>query len=168
MNRFCWLLDDFELLEIELLGRRFNCSSERSTPTLMWLDRVFCSASWEELFQDSLLQSTTAGISDHCPLTLGLRDNARGTRHFHFECYWPDMEGFHDTVSTAWAATVDPLERLAAKFKNLTHALQSWSQWSVGNITAKLHHTLELLHRLGSHKTIAAFVPHGRLAAPPA
>jgi hypothetical protein len=27
-------------------------------------------------------------------------------------------------LATAWVATVIPLERLAAKFKNLTHALQ--------------------------------------------
>lgn len=84
---------DLELLEIESLGRRFTWSRELSTPTLVPLDQVFCLASWEELFQDSLLQSTAAGISDHCPLTLGLRDNAHGTRRFHFECYWSDMYG---------------------------------------------------------------------------
>jgi hypothetical protein len=36
--------------------------------------------------------------SDHCPLLLGLKDNLPGTRRFHFEAFWPQLEGFQDAV----------------------------------------------------------------------
>lgn len=42
MGKFRRLLNDLELKEIELLGRRFTWSNERAGPTLVHLDRVFC------------------------------------------------------------------------------------------------------------------------------
>ena len=40
--------------------------------------------------------------SDHCPLFLGLNDLKTGKPRFHFEAFWPKIEGFQDTVKTAW------------------------------------------------------------------
>lgn len=87
MGRFRRLLNDVELKEIELLGQRFTWSNERAVPTLVQLDRAFCSTGWETLYLDHLLQSTAAGISDHCPLLLSLRCYSRGKRRFHFESF---------------------------------------------------------------------------------
>ena len=112
---------------------------------------MLCSSSWEQLFPDSLLQSTAAGISDHCPLVLGLRDNVRGRGRFHFENFWPSLDGFQEVVANVWASPIPgicPFERLAAKFKGLTIALQSWSQKKVGNVHSQLHQARELLHQL--------------------
>jgi len=151
MGRFRRLIKELELQELELLGRRFTWSNERDSPTLVRLDRVLCSSSWEQLFPESLLQSTAAGISDHCPLILGLRDNARCRGRFHFESFWPSLDGFKEVVANAWAAPVlgmCPIEQLTAKFKGLTTALQSWSQKMVGNANTKLHQARELLHQL--------------------
>ena len=41
--------------------------------------------------------------SDHCPLLLGLQDNNPGRRRFHFESFWPKLDGFQEAVSSAWA-----------------------------------------------------------------
>lgn len=41
MGCFRRLIDDLELKEIQLLGRRFTWSNEHSAPTLVRLDRVF-------------------------------------------------------------------------------------------------------------------------------
>uniref|UniRef100_A0A0A9CA11 Endonuclease/exonuclease/phosphatase domain-containing protein n=1 Tax=Arundo donax TaxID=35708 RepID=A0A0A9CA11_ARUDO len=60
-----------------LLGRKYTWSNERRSPTLVRLDRVFCSSDWEDIFPDSLLQSAASVVSDHCPLVLGLCQHLR-------------------------------------------------------------------------------------------
>lgn len=44
MGCFQRLLDDIELKESSLLGRKFTWSNERESPTLVKLDYVFCTA----------------------------------------------------------------------------------------------------------------------------
>lgn len=89
MGRIRRVLNDLELKEIYLIGRRFTWSNERADPTLVRLDRVFCNSEWESAFPNHLLTSTSAGISDHCPLVLALHSNGLGRRRFHFESFWP-------------------------------------------------------------------------------
>lgn len=43
-------MDDLELKDIHLHGRRYTWSNERENPTLVKLDRVLASVDWEELF----------------------------------------------------------------------------------------------------------------------
>jgi hypothetical protein len=57
---------------------------------------------WEQFFPNVLLQSTASHDSGHCPLILGLHDNKSGKRRFHFEAFWPKLEGFYEAVQTAW------------------------------------------------------------------
>jgi hypothetical protein len=47
MGRFRRAIDDLELRELPLHGRRYTWSNERETPTLERLDRIFCSVDWE-------------------------------------------------------------------------------------------------------------------------
>lgn len=68
MGHFRRALDDLELKESELLGRCYTWSNERASPTLVRLDRVFYTVPWEAIFPGHFLQSSAAGISDHCPL----------------------------------------------------------------------------------------------------
>lgn len=59
---------------------------------------------------------------------LTLSNNFMGKKHFHFECFWPKLEGFHETVQHAWMAeglTGCPVERLDAKMRATSRALQS-------------------------------------------
>ena len=94
MGCFRQFLNDMELSEVALMGRKFTWSNEREAPTLVRLDRVFITADWEQLFPDCLLQSSTSGISDHCPLLFSLHDFVMGKRWFHFESFWPQLDGF--------------------------------------------------------------------------
>lgn len=153
MGQFRRLIDDLELKEVDLLGRRFTWSNKRASPTLVRLDRVFCTVQWEDLFPEQVLQCTAAGISDHCPLILSLNAKLGGRRRFHFEQFWPKMEEFLETVQHAWASIPInnfncPLERLHAKLRATAKALQAWSQRSIGNVAAQLEQACELLHRL--------------------
>jgi hypothetical protein len=88
--------------------------------------------------------------SDHCPLLLGLQDNKPGKRRFHFESFWPKLDGFHETVASAWSSVPPgpcPFISLDMKFKAVTKSLQSWSEKRVGRITTQLALAKEILHQ---------------------
>jgi len=151
MGRFRRFVNDMELKEIPLLGRRYTWSNERDSPTLVKLDRVLCTSDWEDIYPDCVLQSHASEMSDHCPLILGLKDGVYGKRRFHFESYWTQLPGFLDTVKNSWDEPVrdaGPFERISIKLKRLTRALQSWSAKKVGHIKTQLALAREVLHRL--------------------
>jgi hypothetical protein len=50
-------VNDLDLKEIPLLGRRYTWSNEREAPTLIKLDRVLCMTDWEALYPEVILQS---------------------------------------------------------------------------------------------------------------
>jgi hypothetical protein len=152
MGRFRRLIDDLTITEIQLHGRKYTRSSSvtGASPVLVRLDRVFCSVDWEQRFPNCLLQSTASDDSDHCPLVLGLNDNHPGKRRFHFECFWPKFEGFHEAVHSAWnsvQATQCPLETLSLKFKATARGLQSWSDKRVENLKSQLEMAREIIHQ---------------------
>lgn len=150
IGRFRHLINDLELQEIDLIGRRYMWSSERNAPTLVLLDRAFCNNEWDLLFPNHILHSTAAGISDHCPLIVALRGDSPEKRRFHFESFWPRLEGFQDTIAQAWNATTQglcPIEKLANKLRATSRALQSWSQRKVGSVKTQLDQARELLLR---------------------
>lgn len=128
MGRFRKLINDVAIKEIPLHGQKFTWSSSATSasPTLVKLDRVFCSADWEQLFPDCLLQSTATEESDHCPLILGLKDIKPGKKRFKFESFWPKFDGFHEAVQNAWQSVHRwpcPLETLSLKFKAVSRGL---------------------------------------------
>jgi len=74
MGRFRRFLDDSEVKELPLLGRKYTWSNERMSPTLVRLDQAFCCLDWEDIFPGSILQSAASGESDHCPPNSGVKD----------------------------------------------------------------------------------------------
>jgi hypothetical protein len=85
------------------------------------------------------------------PLILGLREGVVGKKRFHFESFWPKLEGFQEVVQLSWDMQVNctcTLQRISIKLKRLTKALQSWSQKKVGNIKSQLALARHILHRL--------------------
>lgn len=133
MGRFRRWINDMAVSELPLHGRKFTWSSSPSSisPTLVKLDHLFCSADWDDNFPNSLLQSAASDDSDHCPLILSLRDNLPGKQRFHFESFWPELDGFLEAVETVWGSVQPhycPLEPLSLKFKATAKGLESWSQ----------------------------------------
>jgi len=151
MGRFRRFLDDVEAKEIPLLGRKYTWSNERSSPTLVRLDRAFCCVVWEDIFPDAVLQSSASVVSDHCPLVLGLKVSTRGKRRFHFESFWTKMSGFIEAVQQNWNAPVSSscaVERLFLKLQRLSRDLQKWGQRKIGNVKLQLGTAKEILHHL--------------------
>lgn len=151
VGRFRRFVNDLELKEIPLLGRRYTWSNERDSPTLVKLDRVLCTNDWEDLYPESLLQSAATEMSDHCPLILGLCEGIMGKKRFHSESFWPRLPGFFETVQHSWDVPVSthcPLECISIKLKRLARALQSWSQKQTGKIKEQLALARHILHHL--------------------
>jgi len=151
MGRFRRLISDLELKDLPLLGRKYTWSNQQNSPTLVKLDRVLCSADWEQLFPNCLLQSCATDGFDHCPLLLGLNDVHPRKARFHFEAFWTSLEGFQDVVAAAWAsepASHCPFDTLARNFRATVRNLQSWSQKKVGHVNSQLALAREVLHQL--------------------
>ena len=106
MGRFCRFVNDLELKEIPLLGRRYTWSNERDSPTLVKLDRVLCTNDWDDIYPESVLQTHATEMSDHCQLVLGLREGILGKKRFHFESFWTKLDGFLETVQHSWEQQV--------------------------------------------------------------
>ena len=50
VGRFRRLISDLELKVLLLLVRKYTWSNHQGSPTLVKLDRLLCSADWEQLF----------------------------------------------------------------------------------------------------------------------
>jgi hypothetical protein len=139
MFRRC--LNDLELKESTLLGRRFTWSNERGQPTLVKLDRWFASLEWDELYPAASLTALSSSLSDHCPILMSTAVLSQVGRRFRFERFWLKLDGFLDTVKDLWenagvssVLPANPLLRLAHKLRHTSRGLKSWSRRKSGSI----------------------------------
>jgi hypothetical protein len=93
MGRFRGLVNDLDLKEVPLLGRRYTWSNEHETPTLIKLVPVLCTADWEELYLDCILQSRANKISHHCPLLLSLKEGIQGKKDSILRVFGQNLQG---------------------------------------------------------------------------
>jgi endonuclease/exonuclease/phosphatase family metal-dependent hydrolase len=70
MNTFRALLDEIEVKEMHLNGRRYTWSSGTQNPTQTKIDHVFTTKEWELLYPHCHLQAASTMVSDHCPMVL--------------------------------------------------------------------------------------------------
>lgn len=101
MAQFRNTLNACELKKIHLQNRKFTWSSERQSPTLVRLDRVFSNEGWDTLFDNHVLQALSSSTSDHCPLLLSNISGPARPKSFCFENFWIKMSGFFDMVKKA-------------------------------------------------------------------
>jgi exonuclease III len=88
MGHFKSVIDELELRELSLQGRKYTWTSapnSQGNSTMTRIGRVLCSTSWEELFPTAHLHAWASTISDHCPLILQGDTLARRFKGFRFE-----------------------------------------------------------------------------------
>ena len=85
MGQFRRCIDDNELIELHLNGRRFTWSNERAAPTLARLDRVLVSEGWMIDHPDHELSALSSECSDHAPLLLKTDCSLPHFKRFRFE-----------------------------------------------------------------------------------
>lgn len=113
MNKFRSFVDNNELKELYMHGRRFTWSNERDAPTLTKIDWVLVSVDWDLAHTDCLLQALSTSISDHAPLHLTTSTTIEVKKRFRFKNFWVKLEGFEEAVRDAWAcddAITDPFK----------------------------------------------------------
>jgi Endonuclease/Exonuclease/phosphatase family len=135
MTNFNDLIDELNLVEIPLQGRKYTFSNQQPNPTLSKLDRAFLSSDWNNgplgQFYPVLidLPKTT---SDHSPLKLSFtRYSQNIPRPFHFERFWFNFSEVNDIVIAAWNLPnppTNPTKRILTKFKILRAQLTSWER----------------------------------------
>jgi hypothetical protein len=70
MAMFRRFVNDLELRDANLLGRRYTWSNGRDPPTLERLDRWFSSLDWDALHPTASLSALSSSLSDHAPLLM--------------------------------------------------------------------------------------------------
>lgn len=75
MGKFRRFVNDHDLKEIPLLGRRYTWSNERESPTLVKLDQVLCTNDWEDIYSENVLQSHA---TEMWPINSGPERRCRG------------------------------------------------------------------------------------------
>jgi hypothetical protein len=86
MTRFRRTLNQIEVKEVELIGRKFTWINNQKNPTLTRIDRSFCTT-WEEALINPVLMPLFSSISDHCPLLLTHLNTPVVRPAFRFESF---------------------------------------------------------------------------------
>jgi hypothetical protein len=145
MGAFREVVRDLELKELNLRGRKFTWSNNR---TQTRIDRSFCSAGWDLMLPNVFLQALTSRVSDHCPLLIAGSPTVRKYSGFRFEAFWPRLQGYLDIVHNAWMKPlqiVNPFLRLHVKLQRTSKALRSWARGILGNNKVLLQATQKLI-----------------------
>ena len=101
MKKFREFVDDQQLREMYMHGRKYTWSNERDLPTLAKIDRVLMTVDWEQDNTEYLLQALSTGVSDHAPLLLTTSASFCTKWRFRFKMFWTKLQGFEDAVKEA-------------------------------------------------------------------
>jgi hypothetical protein len=74
----------------------------------------------------------------------------RAKKRFHFEAFWPKIDGFLEAVQQAWNSIQQnhcPFLTLDNKFKATARGLQAWSDKKVGHVESQLTLAREILYQ---------------------
>lgn len=86
MNLFNDFIGDLQLREIYCSGNRFTWSNKHKCPTLIKLDRILVSTSWEMAHPTYFAWVKARLGSDHCPLVLNTGEPGTARpRYVHFD-----------------------------------------------------------------------------------
>ena len=127
-------VNDLELKELSLNGRRFTWSNDR---TQTRIDRAFCTTDWDLMLPGCNLQALSSSVSDHSPLLLLGQREVTTYCGFRFEVFWPKVHGYGEVVQSAWndnLALTNPYLRLHTKLQRTAKALRKWSRSRIGNV----------------------------------
>ena len=151
MSNFRQTIDEAQLMEIDLRGRKFTWSNEQNNPTFTRIDCIFGTPEWHLMFLNIDLQPLPTMGSDHCPLFL-TGDIAKQTyKGFRFESFWVNMPGFREVIEDTWAQPVntqDAILRMHVKLLRTAKALKIWRRQNLGNLLLRLEIVKEILKLL--------------------
>ena len=133
MGAFRDLIQDLQLKELNLRGRKFTWSNDR---THTRINRAFFTVNWDLMKPNMYLQALSSRVSDHCPLLIAGHECVKKHRGFRFEMFWPRLQGYNEVVVEAWQRELritNPYLRLHTKLERTNKALRKWARSLIGN-----------------------------------
>jgi hypothetical protein len=101
MLEFRHFVEDLEVVDLPLLGRRFT-RYHASGRAMSRIDRMFISEGWESRWGNVALWVLPRDVSDHCPLVLNYNQEDWGPKPFRFNNFWLEDKKFIDLVEASW------------------------------------------------------------------
>ncbi|XP_074299409.1 uncharacterized protein LOC141630500 [Silene latifolia] len=157
MEEFNQAIADSGLEEIRTQGCWFTWTNKQEQADTKWmrLDRALANALFFREYPDSLVDVSTAGISDHSPLVLSLGLSEPPRRHsFKYLNCWSEDMGFQALVQREWGTSikgcgmyqlVQHLRRLKGKFRYLHKSRYVGVSEKVKLLQQQLHRCQEKL-----------------------
>jgi hypothetical protein len=129
-DMFNYIINTYELREIDMSGGQFTWSNNQAVPTLEKLDRFLASKEWELLFPLTTVHKLSREISNHSPIILDTMEGRENqNKEFRFDNRWLKEENFLPKVYRIWSQLVrarDSLSCFQQKLKNLMKFLKGW------------------------------------------
>lgn len=72
METFFEFINENELIDLPLLGRKFTWSNNQERVAMSRIDRFLLSKEWDEHFVGAISTALSTLISDHSPIKLGM------------------------------------------------------------------------------------------------
>ncbi|MCH86377.1 putative transposon TX1 protein, partial [Trifolium medium] len=140
MRDFGVFLNDLELVDLPLLGRRFTWYHANGR-AMSRIDRILVSSEWLEVWGNCSLWVGPRDVSDHCPLTLKNANNDRGPKPFRFNNNWLVHKNFEKVVEECWLGMEVSGWMgfvLSVKLRGLKTRLKEWNKIEYGSMESRL------------------------------
>jgi hypothetical protein len=151
MNRFWSCLDEIEMKEIQLHGRRYTWTSSTQNPTQTKIDHIFATKDWEFLYLDYHLQAGGTSVSDHCPLILAYNPLQKRFKGICFESCWllyPEFKEMVTDSSSMPVSTSNKARALHIKLARLAKTLKRWHKQRVAENRRESNQAQQLVLRI--------------------
>jgi hypothetical protein len=115
----------------------FTWSNNQATPTLVKLDRVLMSGSWENIFPLVKVKKLPRNISDHNPLVVDSENLSKKMQSsFVFEIGWLKHPDFKQIIGRIWnkpCRAKSTLDKIQQKLKLCKQYLKGWD-WNLKGV----------------------------------
>jgi hypothetical protein len=171
MNNFRTILDDLEVKEMHLHGRRYTWTSGTANPTMTKIDHVFMIREWELMHPNCHLQALGTAISNHCPMVLNCDPFHRRYKRFRFEAWWLQQPDFGDIVQQSWSQPVQSQNKariLHIKLARLAKRLKHWNKRRMEDLkkeSMEAHRNLLQLEQTQDTRPLSADETQQRITA---
>ncbi|XP_073109436.1 uncharacterized protein [Elaeis guineensis] len=146
VREFNNFIDNLQLVEANILQRKYTWSNHRDIPSLAKLDRCLVSLDWLLKHSLAILKPLSKITLNHCPILLSCKNNQWKRKPFRFENFWASILGFDDLVQNWWAAASssdDAATNLVLKLRYLRSKMKVWNKERNGNVNTRKHEIMK-------------------------
>ncbi|XP_074288556.1 uncharacterized protein LOC141613710 [Silene latifolia] len=130
-------------------GCEHTWTNKQDVGTRVWskLDRVLTNASWLVAFPHTQVTVLPAGISDHSPLLVQIKEHYQIRRRFSYLNCWEEHKDYDTIVTEAWQNPTkgNAMFILFAKLKNVRHKLIGLHKSNFSDLATKVKQARESL-----------------------